>query len=335
MQAIEAKGLQKNYRTRVKAEGFRGSLRALVRPEYRLVKAVDNISFTVERGEIIAFIGPNGAGKSTTIKMLTGILHPTAGTVSVLGIDPVKERTRLAYRIGTVFGQRSQLWFHLPPMDSFLLLGAIYDVESRTLRKRIEELTELFALGDLLQIPVRKLSLGQRIRCEVAASLLHNPEILFLDEPTIGLDVVVKQNIRELILRMNRELGTTIFLTSHDTGDVEHVCRRAIIIDRGKIVLDETVKKLKYDYLNRKLIAVRFGQPQPVLALPEGITLLKAGRAAARLAVDTRVRSVDEVMRWLVNRGGVADITVENPPLEETIAAIFQQREAAGYEEHP
>jgi ABC-2 type transport system ATP-binding protein len=231
MEAIRVANLKKIYRTRVKGEGLGASFRALAKPVYKEVHAVRDISFSVEKGEILAFIGPNGAGKSTTIKMLTGILHPTRGEISVMGFDPVRERQNLSYHIGTVFGQKSQLWFHLPPVDSFTLLGAIYDMDKPTLDKRIAELTERFELGDLLQTPVRKLSLGQRIRCEVAASLLHAPDILFLDEPTIGLDVVVKQNMRELILAMNREQGTTIFLTSHDTSDVEQVCRRAIIIE--------------------------------------------------------------------------------------------------------
>ena len=329
MSAIEVRNLNKQYRARVKEEGLRASFRALVRPSYQEIQAVKDISFTVEKGEILAFIGPNGAGKSTTIKMLTGILHPTSGEISVLGLDPVKQRKKLSYHIGTVFGQKSQLWFHLPPTDSFTLLGAIYDMDQATLKKRVEELTGMFELGDLLKTPVRKLSLGQRIRCEVAASLLHSPDILFLDEPTIGLDVVVKHKIRELILRMNREQGTTIFLTSHDTGDVEQVCRRAIVIDHGVIILDQPVKKLKYDYLNRKIIAVRFDAEQH-LRVPEGVVLEKAGKMGARLSVDTRICPIDEAMRWIISQGGVADITVEDPPMEEIISTIFTGRPAAG-----
>ncbi|HOB19671.1 MAG TPA: ATP-binding cassette domain-containing protein [Candidatus Atribacteria bacterium] len=323
MAAIEVEGLCKLYRTRIKEEGLKASFRALTRPVYKEVKAVDNISFTVEQGEILAFIGPNGAGKSTTIKMLTGILHPSSGRLSVLGMDPATQRRRLSYRIGTVFGQKSQLWFHLPPMDSFVLLGAIYDIEKAVLKKRIDELAERFEIGDLLKTPVRKLSLGQRIRCEVAASLLHSPDILFLDEPTIGLDVVAKHRIRELILQMNREQGTTIFLTSHDTGDMEQLCRRAIVIDHGRIILDEPVKKLKYDYMNRKIIAVRFTGEYKLKEI-DGITLEKSGRLGARLSVDTRVCSIDEAMRWLIAQGGVADITVEDPPMEDIIASIFE-----------
>lgn len=252
MQAIIAEKLEKTYRTRIKTEGLRASFRALVKPQYKEVKAVNNIDLKIEQGDIVAFIGPNGAGKSTFIKMLCGILYPTAGHISVLGMSPQKERRKLAMRIGSVFGQRSQLWLHLPAVDSFTLLAAIYEISDAERRKRVAELTELFELDDFLNTPVRKLSLGQRIRCEVAASLLHEPEILFLDEPTIGLDVVVKQAIRELILKLNRERGTTVFLTSHDPTDIEQLCRRAIVIDYGTIAIDTTVEELQNDYVGKR-----------------------------------------------------------------------------------
>lgn len=224
MDCVLAKGLKKTYRARVKNPGLAASLRALAKPEYREVEAVRGIDFSVRAGERLAFIGPNGAGKSTTIKMMTGILSPTAGKITVLGLEPMRDRKRLSRRIGTVFGQKSQLWFHLPPADSFELLGAIYDIDHAILQNRTRSLIEQFQLGEFFRTPVRKLSLGQRIRCEVAASLLHEPEILFLDEPTIGLDVVVKQELRARILEMNKERGTTVFLTSHDAGDIEHIC---------------------------------------------------------------------------------------------------------------
>jgi len=329
MNMIEAYDLSKTYRTRVRGEGLAASARAMFRPVYREVLAVQSIDLVVPPGEIVAFIGPNGAGKSTTIKMMTGILRPNSGSIRVLGLDPVRERSNLSYHIGTVFGQKSQLWFHLPPTDSFTLLGRIYDVAPGVLKKRIAMLTERFELGALLDVPVRKMSLGQRIRCEVAASLLHEPEILFLDEPTIGLDVVVKQAIRELIRDLNQEKGTTIFLTSHDAGDVEHVCRRAIVIDHGRIVLDQPVKKLKYDYLNRKIIAVRFTEKHDLKPLP-GIEVQKTGGLGSRLLVDTRIRPIGEVMSWLVGSGAVADITVEDPPMEEIITTIFSSQDEGG-----
>ena len=323
--AIEVEGLRKNYRTRVKKEGLKAGVRALFAPEYREVEAVKGISFTVERGEMLAFIGPNGAGKSTTIKMLTGILHPSGGGMRVLGYDPARERRELCAHIGTVFGQRSQLWLHLPPVDSFAMIGAIYGIDDDVRRKRVDVLAQRFELGEFLHTPVRKLALGQRIRCEIAASLLYEPDILFLDEPTIGLDVVVKQAIRELILEWNREKGVTVFLTSHDPGDVEHICRRAMVIDHGQVVLDQGVEDLKATYLNRKVITVKFFEPRELPGM-DGVTAEGGGREAT-LTVDTRVRPIGQVMQAVTEKGGVADITVNDPPMEEIIATIFRNRE--------
>ena len=231
---INVSNLTKDFKL-YKSKGF-------FKRELSTVRAVSNINFNVEEGEILAFIGPNGAGKSTTIKMLTGILMPTAGKIDVLGLDPQKDRKKLAYNIGTVFGQKSQLWFHLPPMDSFQLLGSIYDIPSKELNLRIDYLSEIMEIKDLMDTPVRKLSLGQRIKCEIAASLLHQPKVIFLDEPTIGLDVIAKKNLRSLIKRINEEEKTTIFLTSHDMGDIEKLCKRMIIINCGTILLDDNVK---------------------------------------------------------------------------------------------
>lgn len=324
-EAIVVENLRKDYRTRVKAEGLKAGMKALFAPEYREIEAVKNISFHVQRGEMLAFIGPNGAGKSTTIKMLTGILHPSGGAMQVLGYDPVKERRALCAHIGTVFGQRSQLWMHLPPVDSFAMLGAIYGIEDNERRKRVDALAQRFGLGEFLNTPVRKLSLGQRIRCEIAASLLYEPEILFLDEPTIGLDVVVKQAIRELILEWNREKGITVFLTSHDPGDVEHICRRAMVIDHGQVVLDQSVEQLKATYLNRKVITVKFLEPRNLPAM-DGVKTVESG-AQAILTVDTLVQPIGEVMQAVTSKGGVADITVTDPPMEEIITTIFRSRE--------
>ncbi len=328
MKAIEVANLSKTYRTRVKEPGLRASARALLRPEYREVPAVRGINFAVQRGEMIAFIGPNGAGKSTTIKMMTGILTPTSGQCTVMGLDPSKDRQALSYHIGAVFGQKSQLWFHLPPSDSFSLLGAIYDVDRHELTNRTGELKERFELGEFWKTPVRKLSLGQRIRCEVAASLLHRPELLLLDEPTIGLDVVVKRQIRELIREMNRQHGTTVFLTSHDAGDVEQLCKRAMIIDRGDLVIDKPVKALKQEYFKTKVVSVRFDE-EVALQLPQGIVLEKRSEdgLGVRLSVDTQVMGVDAAMRLVMGCGQVLDVTVEDPPMEQIIADIFTRGE--------
>lgn len=328
MAAIETRGLCKTYRTRVKAEGLGASFRALAHPAYRTVEAVRDVNLAVDRGEILAFIGPNGAGKSTTIKMLCGILHPSQGDISVLGMSPTKERQRLSMRIGTVFGQRSQLWLHLPPVDSFTLLAAIYEVDAKTFKRRVDELTERFGLAEFLHTPVRKLSLGQRIRCEVAASLLHDPDILFLDEPTIGLDVVVKQALRELILQRNRERGTTVFLTSHDPSDIEHLCRRAVVIDRGTVVLDMPVSDLSQNYLRRKVIRVQFLTPTTLPAMP-GVQVEAADPMEVTLAVDTTLCEIGGVIERISAAGAVSDITINDPPMEDIIASIFQKEDAS------
>ncbi len=246
MKVIEVENLSKTFRVKQKEKGMKGSIQAIFRPQTTQVRAVDKVSFKVDEGEVLAFIGPNGAGKSTTIKMLTGILYPDGGSVKVLGIDPVKKRRQLAYQIGTVFGQKEQLWTHLTPYDNFKFFGAIYDLSDLETERRIRELTDTFALSEFINTPVRNLSLGQRIRCEIAASLIHRPKVLFLDEPTIGLDPVVKENIRSLIKRMNQEFNTTIFLTSHDIGDIEKLCRRVIIVNSGRIVLDDSMAHLQF-----------------------------------------------------------------------------------------
>lgn len=324
MRIISVQNLQKTYQTKVKQAGLKASVQALLRPTYQEVEAVNNISFDVEQGEILAFIGPNGAGKSTTIKMLTGILTPTSGQVRVMDLDPIKQRKSLAYKIGTVFGQKSQLWFHLPPYDSFMLLGKIYEIEHGKLIQRINQLVDTFDIESLMQTPVRKLSLGQRIRCEIAASLLHEPSVIFLDEPTIGLDVVVKQKIRELILKINREQKTTIFLTSHDAGDIELLCKRAIVINHGEIVLDEPMKNLKYNYLNKKVISVKYETAIDNVTGPFNVLKHKGG--SLKVEVDTLNRDLDEVLKILIGFGRVIDINIEEAPLEEIIAMIYQRQ---------
>ena len=330
--AIVASDLRKVFKTKVKKEGFRESLKSLVRPEYKKIEAVRGISLEVPRGEMVAFLGPNGAGKSTTIKMLTGILHATSGSMSVLGCDPQKQRRDLSFSIGSVFGQKSQLWFHLPPMDSFRLLGAIYEIDGKVLDSRIKEIVELFEIGDLMDTPVRKLSLGQRMRCEFAASILHRPQIVFLDEPTIGLDVLVKQKIRELIIRLNREEKTTIFLTSHDIGDVEQLCSRAVIINHGRIVLDSSVKALKYGYLNRKIIDVKFSELSDPDSL-DGLNVIKGNGLAMKLEVDEN-GGIQEVMSRLMRAGSILDVTISDIPMEKIIGDIYRDRDIGGIDEN-
>ncbi|MBN1519346.1 MAG: ATP-binding cassette domain-containing protein [Spirochaetales bacterium] len=327
MAAIVAENLSKRFILRVRPQGRFAALRALVRPERRIVDAVKGVNFSVDEGEVVAFLGPNGAGKSTTIKMLTGILTPSGGGARVLGLDPARERKRLAWSIGSVFGQKSQLWFHLPPADSFRLLGAVYEVEPKLLRERTGALVERFGLAELMDVPVRKLSLGQRIRCEIAASLIHAPRVLFLDEPTIGLDVVARKEIRRLIEELNKRDGVTVFLTSHDMGDIEKVCKRAVIIHHGEVVVDESMKTLKHRALSRKHVGVRYARPTS-MDLP-GLSPLKRTEQSARYEVDTNRHALRDVVRALAERGELVDITVEDEPLENVIEQIYAARSGA------
>jgi ABC-2 type transport system ATP-binding protein len=325
MSVIEVTNIHKTFQTKRKAAGLRASTRALFKPEYSTVDAVRKLSFQMEAGEVLGFIGPNGAGKSTTIKMLTGILHPTDGEAKVLGYVPWKERQKLAFHIGTVFGQRPQLWYHLPAIDTFTLFGKIYELDDRETQKRIDFLCEAFEIRDLLETPVRKLSLGQRMRCEVAASLLHRPKLILLDEPSIGLDVVAKQHIRDAIRRMNQEEGVGVLLTSHDAGDLEALCKRVIIVNHGQIVYEDKVSNLKRKHLTTKLVEVRYAQEVPADFHLDGVEILKVGRYGVKLRFDTNQTPVDTVMSHLSNVGELVDITISDPPLEEVIAKVYKE----------
>src|SRR6185437_7897110 len=236
------------------------------------IPAVEALSFAVEPGERVAFIGPNGAGKSTTLKMLTGILYPSAGHAEILGYVPWRQRRQLAREIGIVFGQRSQLWHHLPVRRSFELLRRVYDIDAASYRAQLGRLAEGFTIADLLDRPVAQLSLGQRLRCEIAAALLHRPRLLLLDEPTIGLDVTAKAALRHHLSAAAREDGTTILLTSHDTGDIERICERAIVIDRGRLILDRPIEALRRGFGRRRMVALVTEEERPELALP-GVTV--------------------------------------------------------------
>lgn len=324
MNAIRAEGLTKRFAVKRKEEGFKAGVRSLLRPQYSEKTAVQGIDLTVPQGETLAFLGPNGAGKSTTIKMLTGILHPSGGHAEVLGYCPWKERGKLAYRIGSVFGQKSQLWYHLPPADSFELMSRIYELKRGDYLARRDDLVRRFELEPYLHTPVRKLSLGERMRCEIAAAMLHRPQILFLDEPTIGLDVVVKQSIRELIRFMNREEGTTVFLTSHDAGDIEQLCRRAVVINHGQMIFDDTVEAMKRDLLTGKTIRLKLLEPGPPFR-HDGVEVLTQTDRELALSVDTAAIAAQEVLSRLVAAYRVSDITIEDPPMESIITHIYER----------
>lgn len=326
---IDVDHLSKTFTHRVRASGLGGVLRSFVQPRHETISAVRDLSFYMNEGESLALIGPNGAGKSTTIKMLTGIMHPSGGNATVLGLVPWRERTRLAMNIATVFGQRSQLWYHLPAGETFDLLARIYEVPAADYRARRADLVDRFELAPLLQTPVRKLSLGQRMRCEIAASLLHRPRILLLDEPTIGLDVIAKQQIRSLIHELNQAEGVGVLLTSHDAGDIEQLCKRVIVINHGTKVFDDRVSALRRRYLRRKVIGLRLKEEIDALPHMPGVAVLKAKGFGVKLEVDTDAQPIEHVMAALGSLP-IADITIEDPPMEEIIAAMYQdQRDQA------
>jgi ABC-2 type transport system ATP-binding protein len=308
--AIEARRLTKVFET-----GRRRSRRR--------IEAVRELDLSVGAGERVAYIGPNGAGKSTSIKILTGILHPTAGEATVLGLTPWEDRRRLARRIGTLFGQRSLLWLELTPRQSYRMLAAIYGLDRAAEQRRVVELGDLLEANDLFDQPVRSLSLGQRMRCELTACLLHDPEILFLDEPTIGLDLVAKQRVRELLVRLNEQQGTTIFLTSHDVADIEHVAKRAIVINHGEVIYDDEVAAMRRSLLATKIVEV--GLVSAISAPTHaGVTLLEHSDQVMRLVVDTNLTPIRVVMDELLDGPAVTDISVVDPPLEQVIGEIYE-----------
>jgi len=306
----------------IEVRGLTKVFEAGSRRNRRRVDAVHDISLSVAAGERLAYIGPNGAGKSTSIKMLTGVLHPTAGTANVLGMVPWQQRRALTRRIGALFGQRSQLWFELTPRETFRMLGAIFDLEPERQRERVGVLGELLEAADLFDTPVRSLSLGQRMRCELAACLLHEPSILFLDEPTIGLDLLAKQRFRELLVRLNEERGTTVFLTSHDVADIEHVAQRAVVINHGVVIYDAEVATMRRTLLATKSVEITLAEPSPPPVI-DGVLVAAHGDSNMSLVVDTTRCSIRDVLDGLLGRLSVTDISVTDPPLEQVIAEIY------------
>lgn len=321
-EVIKVKALRKNFSVRQNFPGILGAVKGLFLGKTIDLAAIKDLSFSIREGERVAFIGPNGAGKSTTIKMLTGILHPTDGEIAVLGLIPWKDRSKLGYKIGTVFGQRTQLWYHLPPADTFDLLAKIYELDQSFYQRQLKELTEAFEITHLLSKPVRQLSLGERMRCELVASLLHNPKILFLDEPTIGLDINAKLKIRGLLNKLSNEHGTTLFLTSHDTADIEQVCERVIVLDNGIIIHDSSLKELKRTYVRKKILSLVTDIENLSLSLP-GMKILENGNYHFVCEIDLARTPIDQVIHEALKLTGIKDVTIEDPSMEEIIRTLY------------
>jgi len=325
---IVAQELYREFRTVKRQPGFLGSIRTLFTRQYNVVRAVDHVSFSIERGELVGYIGPNGAGKSTTIKMLTGVLVPTSGYVETGGLVPYKNRQKLARRIGAVFGQRSQLWWDLPLAESFRILKEIYRVPDETYQRNMRAFDELVGLDELLHTPVRQLSLGQRMRGEMVAALLHDPEIIFLDEPLIGLDVVAKEHMRQFIAEINRQRGVTVILASNDMGDVERLCERIIIIDRGRLLYDGTIDDLKRRHAPYRTLVVHFEEDYPEIHA-EGADLVRRDTKRAWLRFDRTVNP-QRLIADLSERYLITDLSIAEPTLEEVIRGIYEERMARG-----
>ncbi|MCZ6644314.1 MAG: ATP-binding cassette domain-containing protein [Gammaproteobacteria bacterium] len=318
MPQIFVENLEKRFRVAERKAGLLGAFRGLIHRHYRDVEALHAVSFSIEQGELVGYIGPNGAGKSTTIKILSGILVPTGGRCEVNGLVPWENRVKHVAHIGVVFGQRTQLWWDLPVIESFELLRDIYRVAPVDFTRTSDELIELLELSELLDVPVRQLSLGQRMRCDLAASLIHQPDILFLDEPTIGLDAVAKLAMRSFVKRQNRERGTTVLLTTHDMDDIEALCTRLLLINHGTLLMDGTVKDLRSD---ERLVLVDF----------EGVPELSTEHAALTNEQDGnrivfRVTGrVPEFIADITAHYPVRDLMVEHPPIEETVAELYRR----------
>ncbi|MBI5034214.1 MAG: ATP-binding cassette domain-containing protein [Chloroflexi bacterium] len=323
MSTIQVENLSKVFRITRKEPGVAGSIKALFHPQFENKVAVDSINFSIDRGEVVGYIGVNGAGKSTTIKMLTGILVPTGGHVRVLGRDPHRQRVANAAEIGVVFGQRTQLWWDLAFIESLNLIGKIYQVDPVRYKQLLDQFSETLELKDLLHVPIRNMSLGQKMRAELAATLIHEPQIVYLDEPTIGLDLIVKERIREFIKQQNRDKGTTVILTTHDLGDIEELCQRVIIIDAGKLIYDGPISTIKERFGKYREISFETRASVNHIDVPHGAEIICAEPRKLTLRFDRTVTTASQVAASVMSQIEVQDFSLAEPDLASIIKQIY------------
>jgi ABC-2 type transport system ATP-binding protein len=321
---IVVEDLRKRFHIAVRPKGSWGAVRGLVKREHRTVEALAGVSFTIDAGELVGYIGPNGAGKSTTVKVLSGILVPDSGRCEVRGRIPWRDRMAHVAEIGVVFGQRTQLWWDLPVVESFELLRDIYRVRQDDYQRSLDELVEMLDLEPLMDTPVRQLSLGQRMRCDLAASLLHAPPILFLDEPTIGLDAVAKLSVRDFVKRLNRERGVTVILTTHDMDDIEALCSRVIMIGQGRILSDGALEELRRKVTKERWLIVDLQDETETVCDPQATVIRREGHRVS-LSFDPEDVSTAELIRRVTSTHSVRDLFVQNPPIEEIIARLYAE----------
>jgi len=324
MSLIKAENLNKTFRIYQRGEGIKGYLNSFIKREYEEVRAVEDLDLEIGEGEMIGYIGSNGAGKSTTVKMLTGILEPSSGEIVVNGRNPHRERKKNAMDIGVVFGQKTQLWWDLPVRESFKLLKEIYEVSDSDYSDRVDEFDEVLQLSDFWDQPVRKLSLGQKMRCELAAAFLHHPKIVYLDEPTIGLDVAVKERIRDFIKKMNREENITVMLTTHDIGDIEDLCERVVVLDKGKKIYDGQLDSLVDQFTSRRLV-MELGDSDNFDLDLEGVIEVVKDDGLVEVVFDRELVSASDLMREILEDYEVADFRIKEPDIESVVKKVYNE----------
>ena len=323
MTQITVNNLNKKYKTWQRGSGFKEIMKSLFKREYSEVHAVKNLSMEIEKGELVGFIGPNGAGKSTTLKMLSGVLYPTSGDVSILGMVPWRDRRRYVQYIGAVFGQKSQLIWDIPPLDSFMMNQAIYGVPDREFKATLENLSSILGVSDLMKQPTRKLSLGERMKCEFIMAMLHQPLIVFLDEPTIGLDVIAKETIRKFILEMNKK-GVTFILTTHDLADIEFLARRVIVINHGEQIFDDDIKKLQNLFGAKKRIRLITAEPKIEIVLPGLEKIAEKSDFDTEYELDLEKTKLEKFITTASRKTRIEDMSIQDVPIEQTIKVLYE-----------
>jgi ABC-2 type transport system ATP-binding protein len=320
---IHVKDLKKQFKTVKRGHGFVAAFKSFLKPKIEYKPALKGISFDIKEGEIVGLIGPNGAGKSTALKILCGLLWPDSGDASVMGMQPWKDRVKYVKNIGAVFGQKTSLFWDLPPVDTFYLHKDLYDVPKKEFEKRMHKLTKLLEAEQIAKTPVRDLSLGERMRCEIIQALLHNPRLVFLDEPSIGLDIIAKEKLRDFILRLNKEQKTTFIITTHDMQEIERLCDRVIIINHGKIIYDGPLEKIRQKYFTDKHIEVKLAEKAKPFKFG-GCKVIEQRDYDLMLELDTRKAKIQDLINYLLKNFDVADIIVADPPIEEIITKIYK-----------
>lgn len=323
---IEVKGLRKVYTTYQRGRGTWNALKSIFRRKYIQKEALKEVSFSIKKGEIVGLIGPNGAGKSTIIKTLSGVLYPTSGSVKVLGYTPWKDRESYVQNIGVVFGQKEDLYWDLPPLDSFALNKELYSISDKDFEKRIAHMVKILNIGHIIETPVRDLSLGERMKCKALLAMLHNPKIVFLDEPSIGLDVIAKGNLRDFILDINKKQVTTFIITTHDMQDIERLCKRVIIINSGEIIYDGLLSTIKKRIMDNKLLDIKFAQKPKKFKL-KGCKVIEATNYSIKVDVNTKKQDLKKVINYLMENFEFADLVISDPPIEEIIKKVYERKQ--------